>query len=229
MTMRMMVTALLAALVLVSAVAAEDINYEGMLTGPDSIVGTNAWSSGDTWIKWVVTQDTSGFWNYSYEFRVPKGDVSHFILEVSDGFKASDMFNVWTSWADPKVDIGTHASGSGNPNMPGTIYGIKFDETVGTTINFSFDSWRVPVWGDFYAKDGVWGEAWNAGFLDPDPTWENTVEYYALTDLNKILVPDTIGGPPEEVIPEIPASMLAGLGAPFAFSVAMLRRRLGKS
>ena len=56
--------------------------------------------------------------------------------------------------------------------MPGPVHGIKFEAAGGadlTTATLSFDSDRVPVWGDFYAKGGQ-GTLWNTGFLTADPT-----------------------------------------------------------
>jgi hypothetical protein len=232
--MRAATLALLAVFVLVG-VPALAVTYTGTLSAPvaNGIDGTGFWVNDPNnpqdypdWtpatISWVVSQNQNQSWNYAYEFQVYRADVSHFILEVSEGFGSNDLFNVATSWANPVLQIGWHDPGSGNPSMPTSIYGIKFDDTVGTTVAFSFDSWRVPVWGDFYAKCGATGgtqnAAWNAGFAAVDPT----LGPYSGSEAFHILVPDT------EVIPEIPSSMLAGLGAPFAFSVAMIRRRLGK-
>ena len=85
--------------------------------------------------------------------------------------------------------------------MPGEAYGIKFDSLTSTTEIITFDSWRMPVWGDFYAKDGqaggVLNTAWNMGFTTPDPAdgpSDGSVAFH-------ILVPDT-------VIPE-PATLAA--------------------
>ena len=53
--------------------------------------------------------------------------------------------------------------------MPVEVHGLKFDEMTGTTAVIEFDSDRMPVWHDFYAKDGDTWAAWNVGIDLPDP------------------------------------------------------------
>ena len=123
------------------------------------------------------------------------------------------------------IEVGWHNVGSGNPGMPEALYGIKFDGAQGQTTALAFDSYRVPVWGDFYSKNGRAGghgqnAAWNAGFTlgdyDPaGPPQDSSLEYH-------LLVPDTAGSNTPEV-PE-PATWIL-MGSALAGSWVLQRRR----
>ncbi|MCK5427765.1 MAG: hypothetical protein KAJ34_08725, partial [Thermodesulfovibrionia bacterium] len=95
----------------------------------------------------------------------------------------------------------------------------------------TFDSRRMPTWGDFYARCGVrnehqqgtttWNSAWNTGFTtsDTDPTdppsngsINGTVTY------SHLLVPDT-------VVPEPVSSVLFVTGAGLLAGRRYLRKR----
>ncbi len=182
--------------------------YTGGLSSEDNgILGTGVWI-GDppATVVWTVTQDpVTSWWHYAYTLNVSQKEVSHVIIETSLGFGELDILNAEGTFSG--TEIGWHLAGSANPDIPGDIYGIKFDCIANTTINISFDSRRQPVWGDFYAKDGVsdgtWNALWNAGFTDPDsdpsaPASDGTVDHH-------LLVPDTI-------IPEPSSMMVLGIG-----------------
>lgn len=193
--------------------------YTGSLSTDDGgLIGTGAWASGSS-LSWEVTQNQDNSWHYSYFFDVSEKSVSHMILETSYAFTIDDIFNImFDSGTYGSLEIGENGMTPGNPNIPDAIYGIKFDETDGLSMQFSFDSWRTPVWGDFYAKDGVDGgvtvSLWNAGFTpgdtDPlDPPADGSIGYH-------ILRPDT-------VVPE-PGSIMA-LGSGVLMLGAFLRRK----
>jgi len=200
--------------------------YSGSLSVADGgLIATGGWNDPSTTLSWVVDDTTTpGKWHYSYTLTVPAKGISHVIFEASDG-DPDELFtieNLFSSSSDPSgwildTTIQLHTAGGGaNPNMPEDMYGIKFNAAFDTTtITVSFDSDRVPVWGDFYSKDGVSNgvdiSLYNAGFAAIDPT---ATPANGSVD-NHLLVPDTY-------IPAPGALMLAGIGTGF---ITWLRRR----
>ena len=157
-----------------------------------SIYATEKWADPATYIKWAITDLGGGWLKYEYTWNAPSKALSHFIIEVSVGATTEDFRNFsWATTEGPKL-----FDDSGNPEIPGDIYGIKFDQTAGTFFEFSFESNRLPTWGDFYAKDGVVnlpGEnkidvyAYNAGFLLGDG---DDGKHIAVPDTQQTLVPE---------------------------------------
>jgi hypothetical protein len=134
--------------------------------------------------------------------------------------------------------------GNSNPNMPAPIYGIKIGSSTTASTTFSFDIFRAPTWGDFYAKDGNAGggtnSAWNSGLGQiADPAFDpNTYpanpsvndSYFSFDNGNgqffyKILRPDTEGGGGGGEIPAPPSVVLAAIGGVSWFGSAFIRRR----
>jgi hypothetical protein len=199
--------------------------YSGALTSADfSILGSGNWIvNGPTTLEWTVTQNADNSWHYAYSFMHPVGETSHLIIETSPSFTEADLLN--PSGHFGAIDLGWHAVASGNPGMPEAIYGLKFDEASGLTTNVAFDSFRMPVWGDFYAKNGRAGgqgqnAAWNAGFtiedLDPmAPPQDGSLQFH-------LLVPDSDSDFTPEV-PEPSTWLLLGTALAGGFFV---RRRL---
>ncbi|MFC1635745.1 hypothetical protein ACFL5Z_12970 [Planctomycetota bacterium] len=211
--------------------------YSGSIHGDGGgIFATGSWDSTDTILSWDVVLDPSGdFYTYTYTFTVPNKALSHSIIQVSDTFGqwggeafVNDSLN--PAGLDAFLDTYT---GTGNqkpnPGMPGSIYGLKFENDAdpltdeyfgqGTTWIWSFNSLVEPVWGNSYFVDGVEqvdtnGDGgpgskilvfgYNSGFtFDPyalDPaTGKYNYELYAY-----IATPDTT------VIP-VPGAVLLGI------------------
>jgi len=180
--------------------------YTGSLSSLDGgLLGSGYWFTSGTTLTYDVSYDTvNGWWDYCYRLTVQKGDISHFIIEISPGFSISDLIS--PNWPQSDTEIGDYHKGNGNLGMPVTVHGVKFDEVTTKDLIIRFSSYRMPVWGDFYSKDGnAGGEGpnyvYNAGFADPDPT--EPIGDDSLR--NHILVPDT-------VVPEPATITCLGLG-----------------
>lgn len=204
----------------------DTISWGDATTGAP-IFATGSWANTDTSLTWLVTDETTHY-NYEYTFTVPTGakSLSHFILQVSSTF---DMWGLdEDGFVNDSLDpggldafLGDYAPSVGKPNpgMPGDIYGLKFENddddgtaeffgTAAETWTWSFDSWREPVWGNFYAVDGAlktpdspdeWVYAYNSGFLlDPyalgdtgNPNWQEH-GYIARPDTTLVPIPSAI-------------------------------------
>lgn len=201
----------------------------GFLSTPDTsglIAGDDGWSpsGGGYRVTWTISQNPDLTWHYKYEFS--KGDgsplsklTSHIIISLSDNIEESDLYNFSADIED--VDFGLFGVGSSNPGFPEgeDISGVKFSLYNDQTV-VEFDSNRQPMWGDFYAKDGISGGLWNYAYnTHMGVAVVNPLDYMGTpvdvseNELHKILVPDTI-------IPEPTTICLLGL-----CSLALLRRK----
>ena len=205
--MKMKISVFVVVLLLAFAMSASaTIIGSGTLNFPDTITATQQWASTSTQLIWEVSQTAGNPYHYQYQFIVPSKGISHMIIEVSNNFTDDDIFNFE---GDANYEINNYSStsnGNSNPGMPSLMRGIKISPDGENILNMtiSFDSWRTPVLGDFYAKDGknkVDGvnydvTAWNTGFTSsPDED---------ITEDNHILRPDT-------VVPEPSSIMVLGM------------------
>jgi hypothetical protein len=193
-------------------------SYTGHLSTPDGVDGSGLWAS-DFRIEWQVDFQPDDSWLYQYWISetdgspLDPGALSHWIVEVSPGVTLDDF---WGFDGTP-IEIGDWETENGFPFESG----MKLDYGAAGQTLWSFYSWRSPVWGDFFAKDGQAGGqglnlAWNTGFFDPDPLdapADGSIGY-------KILRPDT-----DTVIPEPTTIGLMGMGL---LGLAISRRRRAK-
>ncbi len=190
--------------------------FSGSLSYPTTIV---AGPTGASWqssplptITWVVTPITDydsnpdvDYFNYAYTFTAHEGQgggLSHLILEVSTDISLGEIWGLTPETLTIASDSPrTYGTGAGNPGIPGDIFGIKIQTFTNDGDNawaVSFNSMRVPVWGDFYAKGGSVNYAYNVNF---GVEWD---ELGNPTGWGYLAVPDTYSVP-------VPAAVLLGI------------------
>lgn len=211
------------------SISAYAISYTGNLTvSGGGIIATDGWNDPSTIFSWTVESvgSSGGFilWEYDYTFTVPTKNISHIIIEVSPDVPTGidpSITGITVLSGSGGGGVASYGPGGSNPNMPASMQGIKFDGAETTTLSFSFETTRAPVWGDFYAKDGTDAHgtidvtAWNTGFLASDPSdgpADGSIN-------NHILRPDTT----QTLVPE--PSMLLLLGAGLLGLWAVRRRK----
>ena len=144
--------AMAAILVLFSQAAMAVPTFSGNLfSDGGGFFATEDWDSASSTFSWEVT-DNGNTWHYKYELSVPRKDISHLTIEVSDAFTINDYIgsdNPELAWYGPGVN------GTSDFGIPGYLYGLKFEPTNDITkMVIEFDSPKDPVWGDFFARDG---------------------------------------------------------------------------
>jgi hypothetical protein len=190
------------ALLALSSVSFAGVSYSGSMS---SAVGMDV--TGEKWLdpglmlSWTITDTGLDYtWHYKYEFSNTHGkNISHFILETSPNFSEDDIFNVKVGgeeFSDYNIDTW---SGPSNPGMPEAVYGVKFNSSG---PSYEFDTHRLPVWGDFYIKDGGGYRAFDKGFVSPDTDPSDPPANGSLQ--NHILRPDSVA-------PGLPAIALVGI------------------
>ena len=230
---------------------ADTVSYSGRLSGDPSggadglLVATGIWgeteSAGYTPAEfaWTVSRDGSGPWHYEYELRVYGAEVSHWLLETSETLTLADV-------RDPNGDYASshglliaehHGDGTAtqpNPYMPATLFGLKMELESGQGTQYGtdsyeyaldFNSWREPIWTDFYAKDGAAGGTWNTvynkGFTTTDTDPALTLAPTDGSYDHHVLAPDSNNS---NGLPE-PASLLLMLGGAACLAGRRIRRR----
>lgn len=124
-------------------------------SGGNGITGLQDWAAGGFSIAWEITELAPSTWRYEYTVDVTQGedkvkDVSHFILELTSDLTAQDIFDGTSA---PLEGPQMYGQSSGNPLMPNSFYGVKFD-FGGSQVSYTIETNRAPVYGNMYAKDG---------------------------------------------------------------------------
>lgn len=187
----------------------------------NGLTGTGSWGQSFS-ISWVITEPTPGTLYYKYTFGWQHGAPSHAIFELSEGCASAGAGCVWGFLFD-EVEVtptfGTFdGSSPSNPNMPNPIYGVKIDRpdnADGYVVEFYSN--RVPVWGNFYSKDGMAGgmgvnTVWNLGLETANAGSDNVLYFIARPDSEAMIPP----------IPEPGTMALLGAGL---VALGLIRRR----
>jgi hypothetical protein len=189
----------------------------GLSTENGGLLGS--YGAGISTLEWTVAQLPDSWFRYTYTLTVPGSQavgggspaVSHFLLEVSESFDRTNYRNLtYGGYAPGEIEFVTgNFNNAGNPGMPDDVgwdwnQGFKINAPQafnGLILVVQFESDRVPVWGDFYAKGGSDAWLYNAGLGVADPQAAP-----ADGPLNgHLLVPDT-------VVPVPGAALLGVLG-----------------
>lgn len=196
------------------------VTYSGSLISGDGLVGTADWSVNVSFTWQVTYYSQYDLWVYDYVLSVPRKAISHIIIEVSDSFTSGNVFtntpvgSTTSNWEIATADTSTPSA----PYIPSSIYGIKFEVNNQILFPFRIVTDRSPVWGDFYAKDGIakgtWVTVYNTGFSNPDFDPYLSLPANGSVDFH-ILRPDTSTGG-KSAIPE-PATIML-----FAISFVVL-------
>lgn len=197
--------------------------YNDSLSWSTGLTVGSRWAVTGTSLTWQITNPSPGVWHYQYTWDVGdrgKGNLSHFLLEVTNPARAVDFFN-FTNAALSSDDPKTYAAKTPPDfEMPYALYGIKFTAPGGggwnaLDVTFGFDSTHRPTWGDFFARDGTNAYAYNKGFSSQGVS-------LTLNDGLHVAVPNGFGSP----VPLPAASWLLGSGL---IGLVGVRRRCLKS
>ncbi len=241
-----MAVAAILAVVLLPGVAGAVIYSGSLSTSDGGLVGNGGWTAAT--LRWDISWsgEATSPWQYSYTLTGPTGplakEMSHMLLQVSDTFTLSAL-DSWGSWLTPSVGVVDAGYESSNPDLPDGFYGqnaVKFDASdtasgyVANAVRFS--SWKAPVWGDVYAKDGIYGKGddkewtwvYNAGVPDAgfDPSTAS-LDRQAGAGWAYVLRPDTVeGGESFSHTPEPSVGLLLLVGIiPVGIGVRLRRLR----
>jgi PEP-CTERM motif len=174
------------------------------------ISAAGEYQTGNFSISYDVVQN-SNLLTYTYTMFAPHKNLSHWLLQVSSNFVASDLKSESGPGGFPTTNPGTFTpdDGSSNAGMPANLFGYKFDTAAASTngtLIFTIVTDRLPTNGNFFARDGNGVYAYDTGFANP-----STGSF--------LIVPDSVA----TTVPEPSTLMLAAIG--IGTAAFMLRRR----
>jgi hypothetical protein len=163
-----------AAIINVSVAPGETLTFTRSTADPDQIAGYTSWAHDHGGFQLVATinfdpsRPAEQWYKYIYDISAENGmplkkALSHVIIGVTDPSSKSDFVNASPAISDgPKL---WHAQPNNQymPDPPG-LYGLKWNAASGGTFHLEFYSYKQPVWGDFYARNGGGTSGWNAAY-----------------------------------------------------------------
>ena len=118
-----------------------------------------SWTAAGTSLEYTVYfDDATETWKYTYEWTADRKSLSHIIFSLTESgdLGAFDYDNLLGGTEGGEIKYYGPDDNS-NPDIhKDGMYGIKFDtydDSLSATFEIVTD--RGPMWGDFYAKDGV--------------------------------------------------------------------------
>lgn len=146
--------------VIAPGLASADLASGSLSSADGGIILGGKWTSAT--LSWNISYNAAtNTWHYVYTWNpTGAGNLSHFMLQVTEGSKPGEFFNFVNSSlssGDPKL-----YTNQSNPNwdMPFDLFGMKLQSASGgawgepISQTFSFDSYHSPTLGNFYAQDG---------------------------------------------------------------------------
>jgi len=139
--------------------------YHGNRNSGDGggIYATGPWA--DVFVlSWHITEYPSGTFTYEYTFSglgdgVDAHDVSSWILQLTPDIDWTGVFDGVGGLVE-LPEVGLFTQGPSYPDLPGDLYGVKFELVDGTLV-IQFETEYGPEWGSFWAGGGKYGQGKN--------------------------------------------------------------------